>query len=341
LQKNKKSGMIKGFVLSVILLITIESVNAQSTVVTTIKGEITRTIKKDPDTLKWNWKQGGLFSLNLSQGSLSNWASGGDNFSLAIGSYFNYFFYYKKDRQSWDNNFDFNLGYVQTTSLGSRKNDDRIDFLSKYGYKMDSTGKWYLSGLFNFRTQMFDGYTYASGTADFSSTILSPAYVVLSAGFDYKPSEKFSLFLSPLTARWVIVENDYLANLGKYGVDTGKHSIAQLGMFATINYNNNFAKNITYKGRADLFSNYLNNPQNINIFMSNQLSCKINRYFSFSYSLDLIYDDNIRLFGSQGTSPGLQVKSLLGLGFLAPLNIKRKIAMQPPPQPPISKQPNI
>ncbi|MFK4985426.1 DUF3078 domain-containing protein, partial [Klebsiella pneumoniae] len=91
----------------------------------------------------------------------------------------------KKDRHGWDNNIDVNLGYVQTTSLGGRKNDDRIDYLSKYGYKMDSTGKWYLSGLFNFRSQFFDGFTYSSNVANFVSTFLSPAYVVLSAGFDY------------------------------------------------------------------------------------------------------------------------------------------------------------
>jgi hypothetical protein len=329
--------MVKRITLALALfIITSQTIIAQTPVVNTIKGEISRTIKKDPDTLKWNWKQGGLFSLNLSQGSLSNWAAGGDNFSLAIGSYFNYFCYYKKNRQSWDNNLDFNLGYVQTTSLGSRKNDDRIDLLSKYGYKMDSLGKWYLSGLFNFRTQIFDGYTYPGGVAEFSSTIMSPAYVVLSAGFDYKPSYKFSLFLSPLTSRWVIVENNILASQGKYGVDSGKHSIAQLGTFASVNYNNTFAKNLSYKARLDLFSNYINHPENINMFMSNQLACKINRYFSFTYSLDLIYDDNIRLFGANGNSPGLQVKSLIGLGFLAPLNVKRKLTetqAAPPPVP--------
>ena len=296
---------------------------AQQAVVDNLRKETSRTIKKDPDTTVWKWKKGGLLSFNLSQGSLSNWAAGGDNFSMSISSYFNYFFFYRNGRHSWDNNIDVNIGYVQTTSLGSRKNDDRFDFLSKYGYKMDTLGKWYVSGLFNFRSQFFDGYTYPNGSAVFSSSVLSPAYLILSAGFDYKHSDKFSVFLSPLTSRTVIVMNKFLSDQGQYGVDSGKHTLAQLGAFATVNYNNTFKKMFTYKGRVDLFSNYLYHPQNINFFMTNQLACKLSKYFSVTYSLDMIYDDTVDLFGPDGKSPALQVKSLVGISFLKPINVRK------------------
>ena len=172
--------------------------------------ETAKTIKKEADTSKWNWKRGGLLNFSLAQGSLSNWAAGGDNFSLAVSSYFNYFIFYQKERISWDNNLDVNLGYVQTTSLGSRKNDDRYDITSKYEYKMDTTGKWYLSSLADFRSQFFDGFTYSNNVGTFSSTFLSPAYALLSLGFDYKPDHKLSVFISPLTARLVIVANKEL-----------------------------------------------------------------------------------------------------------------------------------
>ena len=182
----------------VLILISCFSIsNAQDIVVNKLRSETSRTIKKEADTTHWNWKRGGLMSFNLAQGSLSNWAAGGDNFSMTVNGYFNYFFYYKKDRHSWDNNMDVNMGYVQSTSLGSRKNDDRFDFLSKYGYKVDTTGKWYLSTLFNFRSQFFDGYTYSNNIPDFSSSFLSPAYVILSVGFDYKPTDKLSMVFRP------------------------------------------------------------------------------------------------------------------------------------------------
>ena len=65
------------------LLTTGFIVRGQDNVVQALKREINRTIKKDNDTTGWKWKRGGLFSFNLAQGSLSNWAAGGDNFSLS------------------------------------------------------------------------------------------------------------------------------------------------------------------------------------------------------------------------------------------------------------------
>lgn len=306
-----------------ILVLSAEVLMAQDIVVNKLRSETSRTIKKEADTSHWNWKTGGLMSFSLAQGSLSNWAAGGDNFSLTVNGYFNYYFFYKKDRQSWDNNIDVNMGYVQSTSIGSRKNDDRFDYLSKYGYKMDTLGKWYLTGLFNLRSQFFDGYTFSNNIGDFASSFLSPAYLILSTGFDYKPNANISVFLSPVTSRSTFILNNTLASKGRYGVPAGKHSINEIGTFATVNYNNAIAKNINYKGRVDLFSNYQSGPQNVDVFMTNLFSFKINKYFSATYSLDLIYDDNIRLFGPDRTSPGLQTKSLIGIGFLKPLNIRK------------------
>ena len=313
-----------------LFLLTISFLQAQSQdiPIKPIIVETAKTIKKEADTSKWNWKRGGLLNFSLAQGSLSNWAAGGDNFSLAVSSYFNYFIFYQKERISWDNNLDVNLGYVQTTSLGSRKNDDRYDITSKYEYKMDTTGKWYLSSLADFRSQFFDGFTYSNNVGTFSSTFLSPAYALLSLGFDYKPDHKLSVFISPLTARLVIVANKELSNKGAYGVDTGKSVKSELGSFVTINYKNDFDKSVTYKGRLDLFSNYIDHPQNINVFMTNQIAFKINRYFSATYSLDFIYDDNVRLFGPSGHSAALQTKSLIGIGYLKKLDTK-KILLHP------------
>lgn len=290
-------------------------VKAQEITVKKLQSEITRTVKKEiTDTLPWTWKRGGLVNVNISQGSLSNWAAGGDRFSMAINTYLNYFVFYKQGNQNWDNNLDFNFGFVESTSLGSRKNDDRLDMLSKYGYKFN--GKLYLTGLFNFRTQFFDGYTYPNPQGVFSSTLLSPAYVLTSAGIDYKPNDNFSAFVSPLTSRWVIVASKYLSDKGSYGVDSGRRSMNEVGAFASVNYRQILPRNITYKGRMDLFSNYANKPGNVDVFMTNYFAFKINKYFSVNYNLDLIYDDDVRLFGDEGTSAGLQVKSLIGIGFL-------------------------
>lgn len=321
--------MVKGL-LFVCSILWVNMVYSQDLVVAKLRSETSRNIKKEADTSSWNWKQGGLYNLNVSQSSLSNWAAGGDNFNMSINSFFNYFAYYKKDRQSWDNNIDVNLGFVQSTSLGGRKNDDRLDMLSKYGYKIDTVGKMYLSGLFNFRSQLFDGYSFSGNNATFTSSLFAPAYMIISAGLDYKPDNNFSLFFSPLTSRTTLVLNKKLSNLGKYGVDTGRMIKRETGLFVTVSYNKVIAPNIVYKGRADLFSNYYDKPENINFFMTNLFTFKINKYFSATYSLDLIYDDKIRIFGPLKKSPGLQTKSIIGIGYFRSLAVKKKIIAEKP-----------
>jgi hypothetical protein len=256
---------------------------------------------------------------------LSNWAAGGDNFNMNINSYFNYYAFYKKERQSWDNNLDVNLGFVQSTSQGGRKNDDRFDLLSKYGYKMDTVGKWYLSGLFNFRSQLFDGYSFSGNKATFTSSFFAPAYMIISAGLDYKPNKDFSVFFSPLTSRTTLVLNKSLSNQGKYGVDSGSMVKRETGLFVTVNYSKVISTNITYRGRADFFSNYYDKPENVNFFMTNLFTFKINKNFSATYSLDLIYDDKIRIFGPNKKSPGLQTKSIIGIGYFRNLAVKKKL----------------
>jgi hypothetical protein len=162
--------------------------SAQDDAVKKLRSESDRKISKNPNvTIPKTWRKGGLISLNLSQGSLSNWAAGGEDFSLAVNSLVSLYAFYKKDRHSWDNTFDFNLGYVKTTSLGSRKNDDRFDLLSKYGYGV--TSKLSISGLFNIRSQFFKGYTYPGNVKTFSSAFMAPGYLLLGAGLDYKPNK--------------------------------------------------------------------------------------------------------------------------------------------------------
>jgi Protein of unknown function (DUF3078) len=266
-----------------------------------------------PDTSKKAWKTGGLYRLNLGQGSLSNWAAGGDDFSINVNTTLNLYASHKKKKFNWDNSLDLVFGFLKTTSLGSRKNDDRIDLVSKYSYSINK--KTTIGSLFNFRTQFFTGYSYPNKVKVYSSNFLSPGYVLTSLGVDYKPQKELSLFASPLTSRWVIVTNDSLASKASYGVDTGKNVINQLGAFATVNYQKELVKNLTYRSRLDMFSNYKKNPWNVDVYMTNVLAIKVFKMLSFNWSFDVIYDDDTRIFGDEKNSPALQLKSIVGAGF--------------------------
>jgi hypothetical protein len=305
-------------VLSLALLLTMITAlpkgMAQDAIIRRMQTESLRPVKKYiPDSLIKKWKSGGNYTLTIGQGTLSNWAAGGDQFSFTINTILQLYSYYRKDRNSWDNTLDIFFGYINTTSLGSRKNDDRFDLISKYGYSLNK--KVNLATLFNLRSQFIRGYTYPNNVKTFASTFMSPGYIIFSQGLDFKPKKNLSVFFSPLTARWVIVTDPELSRRGEYGVKPGTKSINQLGAFGTLTFEKNFTKYVLYKTRVDLFSNYKTNPQNIDLFVTNVLTAKIGKNLALNWNFDLVYDDDVRLFGAAKKSPGLQLKSIVGIGL--------------------------
>ncbi|MGN6540296.1 MAG: DUF3078 domain-containing protein [Ginsengibacter sp.] len=301
--------------LFVISFLTVSSKSfAQTQTVKDLQKDASRKIKKGVIDSSKIWNTGGIFTLNLGQASQNNWAAGGDNFSFSVAAYVGVYAFYKKDRWSWDNTLDLNYGMVNTSSLGTRKNDDRIDFLSKGGYGL--TPKLDLAGVFNFHSQFTKGYDYKSdGSKTLLSDFMAPAYILLGIGLNYKPATGLSIFISPLTSRWIIVNNDTLSAKGAYGVAPGKKVKNEIGAYASITYLKDLSKTITYNGRLDLFSNYEHNPQNVAIMMNNMFTAKISKILSASLGLNLIYDDDVKLFGTNHDSPGLQTQSLIAVGL--------------------------
>ena len=105
------------------------------------------------------WTKGLNFSLSLTQVGNSNWvAAGGDKFSLSTAAALNAYASRKWGKNTWDNILDVNYGLVKTTTLGTRKINDRIDFTSKYGYAPAHWKNLRLSLLGQIRSQRTSGY---------------------------------------------------------------------------------------------------------------------------------------------------------------------------------------
>ncbi len=252
------------------------------------------------------WKKGGTFLINLNQGHLSNWVGGGEQNTLGINAILNYAVNYKKDKTRWDNYFEVALGMQNATSFNKfRKTDDRFDITSKYGHEIAS--KWYASLLFNFNTQMLPGYAYTAASQTKISNIFSPAKVLLSLGAEYRPSDNFSVFVSPITARWLLkMDKDFL-NQAAFGVPAGKKSYNELGAYLSARYKIDLAKFATYTTRLDLFTNYKRNPQNVDVLFNNLLVFKYNTWLATSISVDVLYDHDILT--------KTQLKEILGIGL--------------------------
>ena len=269
------------------------------------------------------WRRGGLININLSQVSLTNWSAGGQN-SVAGNGLVNVFANYRQGKIAWDNNLDLAYGLImQGKDDDVTKSDDKIDFTSKYG--IQASKYWFYTTLLNFRSQFSPGYNYPNDSLVISN-FLAPAYVTLALGMDYKPSEHFSLFLSPAAARWVIVNDELLSSVGAFGVDSGETVEFEFGAMLKASVNVDLSKSTNLTSTLDLYSNYLEEPGNIDVNWQMLLSVKINEYFSASLTAQLIYDDNTTiLFYNDDDSfnhagKGTQFKEVLGIGFAYKIN---------------------
>ncbi|HPX07042.1 MAG TPA: DUF3078 domain-containing protein, partial [Tenuifilaceae bacterium] len=246
------------------------------------------------DTLK-GWKKGGVIGFNLAQTSLTNWAAGGEK-SVAINGMFSVFANYKSEKSAWDNSLDLGYGVLnQGESDEFRKTDDKIDFLSKYGRK--AYKNFYYAALFNAKTQMTRGYKYADdGTETKISNIFAPAYFVAALGMDYKPNAYLSVFAAPITGKVTVVNDESLSNAGAFGVDPGSKSKSEFGGYVRMIYSKNdftqaILKNVTFTTKLDLFSNYIEDPQNIVVNWETLIALKVNKYINVNLMTHLIYDD--------------------------------------------------
>lgn len=281
------------------------------------------------DTIE-GWKTGGVFSLNFTQVSLTNWAAGGDN-SISLNGITNLFANYKKGNSTWDNTLDLAYGLMKQGKQGMRKTDDRVDFMSKYGQR--AFKNWYYAALINFRTQMAPGYNYPDDSTKISN-FLAPAYLLGAIGMDYKPNDNFNVFISPLTMRTTIVNDTRLADAGAFGVDkaeyndlgekikNGKMFRSEYGGYLRSLLKADIMKNIKLISKLDLFSNYSDHPERIDVNWEVLIALKVNEYISATIATNLIYDHDVDIAVDENGDgvfdafgPRTQFKEVLGIGL--------------------------
>jgi hypothetical protein len=261
------------------------------------------------------WKKGGIFAVNLSQTSLKNWAAGGQN-SVAVNGIVSLFANLKQEKSAWDNSFDLGYGLLKQGKEGYRKTDDKIDLLSKYG--RHAFGNFYYAGLLNFKTQMQPGYNYVNETIKNKiSDLFSPAYLLLALGLDYKPNAYFSAFLAPVTAKFTFVTDEFLSDAGAFGVKPGEKSRGEFGGYLRMIYSRNdfkdeFLKNVAFTTKIDLFSNYANNPQNVDVSWETLIALKVNKFIAVNFNTLLLYDDDIKVPFDRNGDDTIAVNEVVG-----------------------------
>ncbi|MFO0322683.1 MAG: DUF3078 domain-containing protein [Bacteroidota bacterium] len=298
-----------------------------------LKVEADKLKKIIADSLK-TWKLGGVISINGQQVSLTNWAAGGNN-SISLGGLVNIFAKYKKGEATWDNSLELGYGLIKQGSNPKWiKNDDKIQITTKYG--RHAFKKWYYSLLGDFRSQFANGYNFPNDSV-YISKFLAPGYGLAALGLDYKPNDHFSLFIAPLTGKFTLVNDDNLAKAGAFGVQKNEYLDAnnpllvttkykkhreEFGGYVKAQYQTKIMDNITFQTIVEFFSNYLNQPGNVDVNWTTLTTFKVNKFISATLATQLIYDDDIKVVRNYGDrtvkgtiGPDVQFKQVLGLGF--------------------------
>ena len=276
-----------------------------------------------------NWTNSGTVGLNFAQSSYTNWAAGGQNALNWLGT-FNYKVNYAKDNFKWDNTLNAALGYSYFNFKQKPvKTDDILEFTSLAGLKATEQLNYSLE--FAFRSQSAYGFDYAADSTQYISKFLAPAYVSLGLGMEWVPNEHFSINFAPITGRLTIVNDDYLASIGAYGVneldanDTTVHAKGdkvkfEFGARLAAKMKYTLIQNVDYESKLELFSNYLNHPERIDVDWQNLFVMKVNSWLNCNFGTHLIYDYDIpfydELTGDKIEGSKVQFKEVLSVGLM-------------------------
>lgn len=250
--------------------------------------------KEEP---KEGWKKGGNINLLFNQSAFNNWLAGGQN-NIAVGLGLNYDFNYLMGDWTWDNKIIASYGMTKLKGQDFQKTDDRLELNSLAGKK--ASGYWYYSAFLNFKTQLSS--TDVNGVQQ--SHFFSPAYFQFGPGMLWKKSDNLKVNIAPATSKLVVLSPDLAP---AFGVEEGESTRYELGASLSGYYKFDLIKNVSVENILNLYSNYLEDPQNVDIDYTVNVVMTINKYLSANLALQAIYDDN--------AYKGFQTREVFGLGI--------------------------
>lgn len=276
--------------------------------------EINDNAAKKDTALGWTF--GGGLGLDLSTMGLWNPKVGAGTNRFGIGGLGTVFASKKADNWFWRSVFSIQLSAqkIGRSSAaqpdGFQKNIDVMRLGSRYGRKIGN-GKWYVAGDMFVQTQLLQ--TYASNYLTpvneqdrLVSKFLSPVTVTFSPGIDYKPDNHLSLFYSPCGVQWIYVADDSIAGTGVHGNDVTRNDIGAITSFENsfLGLGSEFKASYVNKYWDDrlsvtsgfrLFSNYLKEPQNIDVLFTTNFNFNLFKGLSLQLLFEYFYDHDVKV----------------------------------------------
>ncbi|PKA82782.1 Protein of unknown function (DUF3078) [Ulvibacter sp. MAR_2010_11] len=278
--------------------------------------------EKEPP--KDGWVKTGNVSLLFSQAAFNEEWTGGGTSNYSANLNLTYDFNYRQGKLVWDNRIVADYGITKLKDQEfSRKTNDRLELNSLVGKQINESN-WYYSYFLNFKTQITSGYVYGevdagNETRTEVTKFLSPGYIQTGPGMLWKKSDNLKVNISPATAKLIIVSSDFtdvgpdqaLIDAfneagGYFGVEANETTRFEFGASVSAYAKTDLMKNVTMENVLNLYSNYLEDPQNVDIDYTLNLMLSVNKYITANATLQAIYDDN--------AVQGFQIREALGIG---------------------------
>ncbi len=279
--------------------------------------------QEEEDKPKDGWTKSGNFSLLFNQAAFNAEWTGGGTSNIAGNISLTYDVNYRKGKLTWDNRFmgDYGLTKIKGDDF-ERKTNDRLEINSVLGYQINETN-WAYSFFTNFRTQFAKGYDFDDSTNPVTrietTRFMSPGYLQFGPGMLWKKSDNLKVNIAPATSRMIFVNSRYTDvgndpaaieafNLSPYfGVEANETMRFEFGASVSGYAKFDLVENVTMENILNLYSNYLEDPQNVDIDYTMNMVLKVNDYLSANVIFQAIYDDN--------AVKGFQIREVLGIGL--------------------------
>ena len=284
------------------------------------------------DVTPHQWKFLSEASFTFNQAMLKNWSRGGESniaFTTDLEGTVDYT--NREKNRSWVTVGRFKYGYMASgkkenrSAIDVRKNVDLIDIISKY--KAKAFGKFDFSGTMIFKTQLAPGYAYPDTVM--ISKFMNPGSVTLGIGLNYKPDKNTSINFAPLSYKGTYVLDTVKIDQTKHGLLADQRARHEPGVSAQVDHKMTILKDVTLVNKLRLFTNYIDNPQNIDIEWEMIATMKLNWFTDLRLNTHLIYDDDtlIPLYDGEGEKildgegnhkkvPLVQFKEVIGVSVI-------------------------
>ena len=238
-----------------------------------------------------------------------NWYQGGNSNVAILGIITGQLNYDNKKSVQWENWGEWHMGFnsVAGDKLHSLStNDDVFKLNSKLGIK--AGGNFFYSTLVDFSTQFFNSYDGINSNV-MKTSFLTPVRLNVGVGLDYKYKKMFSLMISPVSYKYIYVNDSKNVDPNLFGIKTGDRVLSEIGS----SFNAIFCLPVSHEIQLDSKLNFYSNYQSVVVDYELVCNMIINRFMSTRISINSRYDTSV--ISLTGEPSKVQFKQLLSVGF--------------------------